>query len=82
MMLPIGERMTEWIKWEKQQPEDNMPCLFHVKGDFYITRIVTGIYRCYSEFPYIVSGIRDCGCSGINLDDITHWAELPEPPDN
>lgn len=72
--------MTEWIQWKKRKPEDKQKCMFFVNSDFYRLNIVTGIYHTNAPYPYIQSSIPDCGCSGIDKEYITHWAELPQSP--
>jgi hypothetical protein len=71
--------MTEWISVKDTLPHDGQKCLFYTKSDFYLCQIISGVFKI-GKFIYIQNSVPDCGCSGINIKDVTHWMSLPEFP--
>ena len=64
--------MTSWIKVEDKLPEEGQRVIYYFKA--------TGV----SVGHYYRAESRDCfgSISGWLCDDVTHWMNLPEPPDS
>ena len=62
--------MTEWISIKEQIPKDKQYCLF-CDG----IEITSGKFR-HAKYNFIQDFPGSCGCSGIEIDTITHWMPL------
>lgn len=76
MMLPIGESMTEWISVVEKLPDKNQ----------YERKLVfstcEGVCTAKYKGSYWELDPQGDFSTGGFIPEITHWAELPEPPDD
>ena len=61
--------MSEWVRVENCLPED---------GDFVLVLDLAGAYHLADYF----AGMWCETTEGLELDAITHWMPLPEPPED
>lgn len=77
--------MSEWIDINTRTPEDGQKVLTY----FEFTGVEIAKYKDVSEEVEVVEGKEYKGLFGKNMfynragfltDDVTHWMELPDPP--
>lgn len=75
--------MTEWINVQDRLPMPEIPKLIYCEESEYgfVDGVLIGIYKSYNK-----TWMVKCGCTGYECDPdfpiVTHWAELPNAPND
>jgi hypothetical protein len=71
--------MSEWISVKDRLPEKQKWVLFHtIWNEIEKGALCDWENELCSDFHY--KSYCQCSCNSVELENITHWREIPEPP--